>query len=155
MAEVLDIICNKRKLSNPKDYALVVDMNPMKILIPLDRTVKSLQGKRDLVLIKKNMLQHYGVEISKGRAGRSTDPNGKQSLLYMNENRGNRTYDGVCLASIFKRNSEVPEVYSSVFDYTTAYKVRCVIKVVLNRNTDLSILLAVYRVPQGTYVGWP
>ncbi|CAL1709275.1 unnamed protein product [Somion occarium] len=100
MAEVLEAVCLKRKLPNPKDYALVVDMNGMKILIPLDRTVKSLQGKRDLMLIKKNMLQHYGVELTK-RNGRSTDPN----------------------ASIFKRTSEVPEqVYSSVFDYTTAYK---------------------------------
>ncbi len=77
MAEVLETICAKRKLSNPQDYALVVDMNTMKILIPVDKTVKSLQGKRDLVLIKKNMLPHYGVEINKGRAGRSTDPNGE------------------------------------------------------------------------------
>lgn len=77
MAEVLEIICAKRKLSNPKDYALVVDMDPTKILIPLDRTVKSLQGKRDLMLIKNNMLQHHGVEIPKTRPGRSTDPNGE------------------------------------------------------------------------------
>ncbi|KAI0795653.1 stress-activated map kinase interacting protein 1-domain-containing protein [Abortiporus biennis] len=100
MAEVLEAICTKRKLNNSKDYSLVIEINGVNILIPLDRTVKSLQGKRDLMLVKKSMLQHYGVEVGK-KTGRTTDPN----------------------ASIFKRNSEVPEqVYSSVFDYTTAYK---------------------------------
>ncbi|KAI0077620.1 hypothetical protein K474DRAFT_1643093 [Panus rudis PR-1116 ss-1] len=100
MAEVLEAVCQKRKFPNPSDYALVVDIDDMKILIPLDRTVKSLQGQKDLMLIKKNMLQHYNVEISK-RTGRTTDPN----------------------ASIFKRSSEVPEqTYSSLFDYNTAYK---------------------------------
>ncbi|TCD68157.1 hypothetical protein EIP91_011435 [Steccherinum ochraceum] len=102
MAEVLDAVCQKRKLPNPKDYALVVDIGGVKILIPLDRTVKSLQGKRDLMLIKKNMLQQYGVEVNK-REAKTTDPN----------------------ASIFKRNSELPgpeQIYSSVFDYTSAYK---------------------------------
>lgn len=100
IAEVLDLVCQKRKLSGAQDYALVVDLNGMKILIPIDKTVRSLQGKRDLMLIKKNMLQAYGVEVNK-KTGRSTDPN----------------------ASIFKRNSDIPEqIYSSVFDYKTAYK---------------------------------
>ena len=75
MAEVLEAVCQKRKLDEPKDYALVVDIGGVKILIPLDRTVKSLQVKRDLMLIKKNMLQQYGVEVNK-REGRTTDPNG-------------------------------------------------------------------------------
>ena len=74
MAEVLEAFCTKRKL-NSEDYALVIDTNGMKILIPLDRTVKSLQGKRDLMLIKKSMLQHHGVDSSK-RSARTTDPNG-------------------------------------------------------------------------------
>lgn len=76
MAEVLDAVCLKRKLSNPKDYALVLDLKPVKLFIPLDRTVKSLQGKRDLMLIKKSMLQTYGVDMGKRITGRSTDPNG-------------------------------------------------------------------------------
>jgi len=101
MAEVLDAVCLRRKLENPKDYALVLDLKPAKLFIPLDRTVKSLQGKRDLMLIKKNMLSTYGVEMGKRITGRSTDPN----------------------ASIFKRTSEVPEsTYNSPLDYTTAYK---------------------------------
>ena len=76
MAEVLEAVCQKRKLSNPKEYALVLDLGPTKLFIPLDRTVKSLQGKRDLVLIKKNMLQNYGVDMGKRGTSRSTDPNG-------------------------------------------------------------------------------
>ncbi|THG97313.1 hypothetical protein EW026_g4661 [Hermanssonia centrifuga] len=101
MAEVLETVCRKRDLRNPKDYSLVLDLNPVKLFIPVDRTVKSLQGKRDLMLIKKNMLQTYGVEMGKKVIGRSIDPN----------------------ASIFKRASEVPEqTYSTLFDYTTAYK---------------------------------
>ena len=77
MAEVLEAVCLKRKLSSPKDYALVVESGGVKMLVPLDVTVKSLAGKRDLMLIKKNMLQAYGVDVSSKRAGgRSADPNG-------------------------------------------------------------------------------
>ena len=79
MAEVLDLVCQKRKLSDPKDYALVVDLGDMKMNIPLDRTVKSLQGKRELILMKKNMLREYGVEV-RDRKG-TTDPNGANTLL--------------------------------------------------------------------------
>ncbi|KAH9831194.1 stress-activated map kinase interacting protein 1-domain-containing protein [Rhodofomes roseus] len=101
MAEVLEAVCQKRKLSNPKDYALVLDHGAMKVYIPLDRTVKSLQGKRDLILMKRSMLQNYGVEMSTG-TGRTTDPN----------------------ASILKRQSEVIDTtpFNSIFDPTNAYK---------------------------------
>lgn len=95
MQEVLELICRKRKLDNVKDYALLVrDYN---ILIPPDRTVASLQGKRELLLIKKSMLNEFGV-VSPA-AGRSTDPN----------------------ASIFKRMSDVPQSYAAS-DPTNAYK---------------------------------
>ena len=76
MAEVLEAVCQKRKLSNPKDYALVLDHGSMKVYIPLDRTVKSLQGKRDLMLVKKSMLPMYGIEMAQ-RPVRTTDPNGE------------------------------------------------------------------------------
>ncbi|OCH87074.1 hypothetical protein OBBRIDRAFT_782204 [Obba rivulosa] len=103
MAEVLDAVCQKRKLNNPKEYALILDLGGMNIFIPLDRTVKSLQGKRDLILVKKNMLQVYGIEMAQ-RPVRATDPNGKPSIL--------------------KRNSEVLEQqpYSSVFDLANSYR---------------------------------
>lgn len=72
MQEALELVCRKRKLANPNDYALVVaDMN---ILIPLDRTVASLQGKRELLLVKRSMLPQW--DVLKG-TGKTTDPNGK------------------------------------------------------------------------------
>lgn len=78
MAEVLEAVCQRRKLSNPKDYALVVEVSSdVKINIPLDRTVRSLQGKRELILIKKNMLREYGVEVRERKG--TTDPNGTSS----------------------------------------------------------------------------
>ena len=79
LAEVLEAACQKRKLSNPKDYALVLDSGPSKQLIPLDRTVKALQGRRDLMLIKKSMLPAYGVDVGRRAGGRSSDPNGEKS----------------------------------------------------------------------------
>ena len=81
MAEVLEAVCKKRGINNPKDYALVLDLKNQKLYIPLDRTVKSLQGNRDLMLIKKSMLQNYGVDMGKRNVGRTTDPNGTQSVM--------------------------------------------------------------------------
>jgi len=73
MQEALDTVCKKRKL-NPNEYALLV--RDMSILIPLDRTVASLEGKSDLVLVKRSWLQKYGI-VDSGRSMRTTDPNGK------------------------------------------------------------------------------
>ncbi|KAG6885778.1 hypothetical protein C0993_009883 [Termitomyces sp. T159_Od127] len=76
MQEALELVCRKRKLANPNDYALVVaDMN---ILIPLDRTVASLQGKRELLLVKRSMLPQLG-DVLKG-TGKTTDPNAPMLL---------------------------------------------------------------------------
>jgi len=98
MQEALELVCRKRKLSNPKDYALL--LADMSILIPLDRTVASLQGKRELLLVKRSMLPQIGGDVLKG-TGKTTDPN----------------------ASIFKRMSDTPEVqYPSLADYTAGYK---------------------------------
>lgn len=98
MQEALELVCRKRKLDNPKDYALL--LADMSILIPLDRTVASLQGKRELVLVKKSMLPQLGHDLIQV-AGKTTDPN----------------------ASIFKRMSETPDMQiSSAVDYTAAYK---------------------------------
>ncbi|KAI0777511.1 stress-activated map kinase interacting protein 1-domain-containing protein [Trametes elegans] len=72
MAEVLEVVCQRRKL-NAKDYALVVEAGDMKMNIPLDRTVRSLQGKRELILMKKNMLRESGVEVRERKG--TTDPN--------------------------------------------------------------------------------
>ncbi|EIW77134.1 hypothetical protein CONPUDRAFT_109640 [Coniophora puteana RWD-64-598 SS2] len=97
MQESLELVCKRREL-NPKDYALLLK-DPV-ILIPLDRTVASLQGKRDLTLVKRSMLPSLGIE-PESKTTRGIDPN----------------------ASILKRASDVPEIQlSAMMDYTNAYK---------------------------------
>jgi hypothetical protein len=115
MQEVLELVCRKRKLPNPRDYALLLGDMDMSILIPLDRTVASLQGKRELVLAKRSMLPQLGIDVVKG-VPKTTDPNGKKTFLVEN-------FINCHSASIFKRMSEVPEIQSSALDYTSAYKV--------------------------------
>ncbi|KAI9510177.1 stress-activated map kinase interacting protein 1-domain-containing protein [Russula earlei] len=96
MQEALEMVCRRRKL-HAKEYALL--LSDMSILIPLDRTVASLQGESDLRLVKRSMLPHLNVDVKP--IGRSSDPN----------------------ASIFKRVSDVPDLdYDTSQDFTAAYK---------------------------------
>ncbi|KJA14847.1 hypothetical protein HYPSUDRAFT_208357 [Hypholoma sublateritium FD-334 SS-4] len=98
MQEALELVCRRRKLTNPNEFALL--LADKSIIIPLDRTVASLQGKRELLLMKRSMLPQMGAVALKGM-GKTTDPN----------------------ASIFKRMSDTPEQQSSsILDYTAAYK---------------------------------
>lgn len=71
MEEVLENVCRKRKIDDPKKWCLVYEMQ---ILVPLDRTVASLQGKTELYLVKRDNLSQY--EIRRQQQTRSTDPNG-------------------------------------------------------------------------------
>lgn len=104
----------------------MLDLGPTKVFIPLDKTVKSLQGKRDLILMKRDMLREYGVEIS-SESSRTTDPN----------------------ASIIKRNSEILEPsFNSMFDYTNAYKKYTVYRKVPMLVTRSARLLAI----DGVYI---
>lgn len=73
MQEALEQVCKKQKISNPKDYVLLLD--DRSIIIPLDRTVASLQGKRELVLCKRSMLSQVGGLKS---LLKTTDPNGER-----------------------------------------------------------------------------
>ncbi|KAG2003357.1 stress-activated map kinase-interacting protein 1, variant 2 [Coprinopsis cinerea AmutBmut pab1-1] len=101
MQEALEMVCRRRKLQNPKDYALLLELPDGKttIMVPLDRTVASLQGNRELRLVKRNMLHTLGLNISKEI--KTTDPN----------------------ASIFKGVTDTPEQqHSSALDWTAAYK---------------------------------
>ena len=77
MQEALEAVCRKRKL-NPNEYALLV--RDMSVLILLDRTVASLEGKSDLVLVKRSMLPRYGI-VDAGKSMRTTDPNGESLFL--------------------------------------------------------------------------
>ncbi|KII84683.1 hypothetical protein PLICRDRAFT_57646 [Plicaturopsis crispa FD-325 SS-3] len=97
--DALELICQKRQLP-PSEYALL--LGDKSLLIPLDRTVASLQGTRDLLLVKRSNLPEMGIDVVK-TIPRTTDPN----------------------ASIFKRASEVPAAVkytSNVMDFTTSYK---------------------------------
>ena len=70
MEEVLENVCRRRKIDDPKKWCLVYDMQ---ILVPLDRTVASLQGKTELYLVKRENLSQYEIRRQQTR---STDPNG-------------------------------------------------------------------------------
>lgn len=147
MQEALEIVCRKRKLANPKDYALI--LNDLNILIYLDRTVASLEGKRELTLVKRSMLPQMGIE-PETRAMRTTDPNG---LCGVSPACG--TADCVCiLASIFKRISDVPE-HAAGTDYTAAYKVSLSIPCSDINFTDIDENTAVHNIPQNAYAGSP
>lgn len=149
MQEALELVCRKRKLANPKDYALI--LNDLNILIYLDRTVASLEGKRELTLVKRSMLPQMGIE-PETRAMRTTDPNGLNNLsLACN------TADYVCvLASIFKRISDVPEMnHAAGTDYTAAYKVGLSITSFDLNFTDVDENAAVHYIPQNAYAGSP
>lgn len=71
MQEALEMVCRKRKLQ-ANEYALL--LSDMSILIPLDRTVASLQGNSELMLVKRSYLPHLSLDVRP--FGRSTDPNG-------------------------------------------------------------------------------
>ncbi|KAH9899127.1 uncharacterized protein BXZ73DRAFT_95139 [Epithele typhae] len=101
MQEVLELVCQnqKRGFTDPKEYALVIETKEAKVNIPLDRTVRSLQGRRDLILMKKNLLHEYGVEMRERKA--TNDPN----------------------ASIFTTDVSIQEqTLSSMLDLMQAYR---------------------------------
>ena len=76
MQEALEMVCRRRRLQ-AKEYALL--LSELSILIPLDRTVASLQGESDLRLVKRSMLPHMNVDVRP--IGRSSDPNGASSFF--------------------------------------------------------------------------
>lgn len=82
LQEALELVCRKRKIPNPKDYALVLKLPQAgtHIQVPLDRTVASLQGNRELLLIHKENL-HTLRNLSK--EGRTTDPNGEFDYVHL------------------------------------------------------------------------
>lgn len=73
MADVLEQVCRKRRLNDSKEWALMTE-NPS-ILIPLDRTVASLTGTKELLLVKRSLLDGLGLG-KHSRVPRSSDPNG-------------------------------------------------------------------------------
>ena len=68
------MVCKKKKIANPKDYALLLE--DLSILVPLDRTVESLKGMKELCIMKEALLDTLGPGLGK-KPGRAADPNGK------------------------------------------------------------------------------
>lgn len=73
MADILDMACRKRRLTTSKEFALLLE--DQSIIVPLDRTVLSLEGKRSLIIMKKTLIDSLGPEFGR-KPGRSSDPNG-------------------------------------------------------------------------------
>lgn len=65
-------VCRKRKLRRTSSHCLLSDLSIL--ILPLDHTVASLQGKFELMLVKRSMLLHLNLDVRP--FGRSTDPNG-------------------------------------------------------------------------------
>ena len=70
MQEALELVCRRQRIDNPGDYALL--LADKSLVIPLDRTVASLQGKRELSLVRRSTLPQLGLK----NVGTTTDPNG-------------------------------------------------------------------------------
>ena len=134
IAEVLDLVCQRRKLEDPKSYALVVDAGDVKMNIPLDRTVKSLQGKKELILMKKTMLREYGVEVRERKG--TTDPNGKAFSAFMRA----PLIEVMSIASIFTTDVATQEqTLSQMLDFMNAYRVRARYPGVHQQEADIGI----------------
>ncbi|TIA71284.1 hypothetical protein E3P92_03021 [Wallemia ichthyophaga] len=105
LQDVLEMVCTKKNLKNPNSWALLV--KSAALVIPLDRTVASLEGVSSLMLIKRS---HIDADLRLDRRmemARSTNPN----------------------ASIFKRLSKdhksnigSRQGTSPSLDYTSAYR---------------------------------
>lgn len=112
IADLTEILCRKKRLSLPAtDWVLC--LADMSLAIPLDRTVASLEGRNNLALVRAQWAAQKGLGMARRRGG---DPNGELTRLKWAN----------CLASIFKRQSDVPGAArygSAVPDLATAYKV--------------------------------
>ena len=64
LQEVLELVCRKRNQIDSKDYILL--LGDQSLPVPLDRTVASLQGKRELLLVKRSMLPQNGEDSVRG-----------------------------------------------------------------------------------------
>jgi hypothetical protein len=82
LADVLEMTCRKRYLDNPKEWILTVPDRG--IVVPLDRTVESLQGTHLLTLERRSALQHAtsSTNLNRRPAGglANTNPNGMYSI---------------------------------------------------------------------------
>jgi hypothetical protein len=77
LADVLEHICRRRRIVDWKNYALVSQAE--KVIVPLDRTVASLGGATELMLLEVSAIPQGLKPL-----GRSTDPNGTSRQMSRN-----------------------------------------------------------------------
>ena len=104
---------------NPKDYVLLLE--DLSILVPLNWTVTSLQGMKDLCTMKQALLDSLGPGLGK-KPGRASDPNGQWllssiSLSWIADGWGNQE------ASIFDKNKHYSDSPQDMIDFSSAHKV--------------------------------
>ena len=78
LADVLELVCRKKNIDNPKEYCLMVADRGL--VVPLDRTVESLQGAYQLALAKKpslSALQAGGAGALRTGQLVNTNPSGE------------------------------------------------------------------------------
>ncbi|KAK4701076.1 target of rapamycin complex 2 subunit MAPKAP1/AVO1, partial [Phenoliferia sp. Uapishka_3] len=121
MSDVLDHICRKRGIENPKDWALVVENNGQEIVVPLDRTVNSLGDRHDLTLVKRSQISSFRDQSRSAHVRTNVNPSGALfSLLF---GLRQKWLINPITASIFKRLSEPPQPkYQSATDITSTYQ---------------------------------
>lgn len=102
LADVLDLICRKKFLDNPKEWVLTVPDRGL--VVPLDRTVESLQGVHHLALAKRSSMPNSAYTSANKAAMANTNPNGERLVHACTC----RSLKPLYLASIFKHLSEPP-----------------------------------------------
>jgi hypothetical protein len=121
LADVVELTCRKKFLENPKDW--IFTLPDKGIVVPLDRTVESLQGMHHLALQRKNTVLNTTTATNQARAKlaglHNTNPNGTSTYSCRSVQA-----DLYSAASIFKRLSEPPQPkYVSSADLNTNYRV--------------------------------
>jgi hypothetical protein len=75
IADLTDVLCKKKRLQ-PPTTAWVLCLADLTLVLPLDRTVASLEGRTDLALVRRQWAVEHGLRIDDRRGG---DPSGKAS----------------------------------------------------------------------------
>lgn len=120
LADVLETICKKRHLADAEHWALVVPDRDDTV-VPLDRTVESLQGNHDLALVRRSTLDLP----QGGRAvlnGQSTNPNA--SIFKRLGGPGAVDDAGQTKLLLEQSGQQGARLYNSTKDITSTYKVR-------------------------------
>ncbi|KAK0534864.1 hypothetical protein OC835_002555 [Tilletia horrida] len=84
-ADVLDLICRKVQEENPQEWALLAPYGGQDVVVPLNRTVESLDEACDLKLVKRDTL------AERGAIGRLTAPGGNPNTsIFASRNKSSQ-----------------------------------------------------------------